>query len=227
MDRPNQMDRPNPDLYELLGVRPDADTRAIKRAFQARARAMHPDVSGDPDADDRFAALSRAYAVLSRPTARLLYDRVSWPGAASASMRAPRVHLEPFEAERGANRRVMALSEAPCPECGGSGSTDAAHEAIEEEEPRPCDVCEGSGRTTVERIVDVDIPPGVENGTVIRVAAGASRGEDRERDLHVLVRVLPEPDYTLLRYAAAAALALALVLFVVLAVFPGSLVRGL
>ena len=218
------MDRPNPDLYELLGVRPDADARAIRRAFQARTRTIHREVSGNPDADDRFAALSRAYAVLSRPTARLLYDRVSWPGAASTSMRAPRVHLEPFEAERGANRRVMAVSETPCPECGGKGSTD---EAVEGEEPRPCDLCEGSGRTTVERTVDVDIPPGVENGTVIRVAAGASRGEDRERDLHVLVRVLPEPDYTLLRYAAAAALALALVLFVVLAAFPGSLVRGL
>ena len=58
------------DLYELLGVRKSASATEIRRAFQKRARALHPDLNpGDPVAAERFREVARAFEVLSDPAA--------------------------------------------------------------------------------------------------------------------------------------------------------------
>lgn len=63
------------DFYEVLGVDRDADQRAIKRAFLKKARSVHPDVSDDPDAEEKFKELNEAYSVLSDEQKRANYDR--------------------------------------------------------------------------------------------------------------------------------------------------------
>ena len=42
------------DYYEVLGVSRAADDGDIKRAFRRLAREVHPDVSAEPDAAERF-----------------------------------------------------------------------------------------------------------------------------------------------------------------------------
>ncbi|MBW3593552.1 MAG: hypothetical protein KY396_07645 [Actinobacteria bacterium] len=69
--------------------------------------------------------------------------------------------------------------------------------------------------------MNVEIPPGAEDGGVIRVDGGTSgNGRRSARDLYVRLRVVPERDSRLLRGVAAAALAVALVLFAILYVAP-------
>lgn len=63
------------DYYEVLGVERDADQRTIKRAFLKKARTVHPDVSDDPDAEEKFKELNEAYSVLSDEQKRANYDR--------------------------------------------------------------------------------------------------------------------------------------------------------
>ncbi len=63
------------DYYEVLGVDRDADQRTIKRAFLKKARTVHPDVSDDPDAEEKFKELNEAYSVLSDEQKRANYDR--------------------------------------------------------------------------------------------------------------------------------------------------------
>jgi molecular chaperone DnaJ len=76
------------DFYALLGVRPDASTEDIKRAYRQRARELHPDANpGDAKAEERFKAVSRAYEVLSDPEQRVRYDRFGEAGVAGSSAR--------------------------------------------------------------------------------------------------------------------------------------------
>jgi molecular chaperone DnaJ len=56
--------------------------------------------------------------------------------------------------------------ERTCPACQGRG------EVIED----PCPSCSGSGRVTRERTLSVNIPPGVEDGTRIRLAGEGEAG---------------------------------------------------
>src|SRR4051794_14060514 len=71
------------DYYELLGVPRDADDVQIKKAFRALARKLHPDVSEDPDAEERSKEVAEAYEVLSNKETRQLYDRYGHAGLRS------------------------------------------------------------------------------------------------------------------------------------------------
>lgn len=55
------------DYYRVLGVPPQATEAEIKRAYRRLAQRCHPDVSKEPEAEERFKILSEAYATLGDP----------------------------------------------------------------------------------------------------------------------------------------------------------------
>ncbi len=63
------------DLYEVLGVQPDAGPEELQQAYRKLARTYHPDVNRSPEAEDRFKEVNEAYHVLSDPSKRSRYDR--------------------------------------------------------------------------------------------------------------------------------------------------------
>jgi molecular chaperone DnaJ len=78
------------------------------------------------------------------------------------------------------------VTAAPCFRCEGSGQIV----------PNPCAQCGGDGRMRVRRDIEVEVPPGIDDGQRLRLP---SRGPAAPRggaagDLYVLVRVRPHPD---------------------------------
>lgn len=72
------------DYYETLGVPKDASESELKSAFRGLARKFHPDVSQEPDAEDRFKEINEAYAILSDSEKRAAYDRYGHAGVQGA-----------------------------------------------------------------------------------------------------------------------------------------------
>jgi len=63
-------------LYDLLGVRPDADAESLKKGFREAVKLHHPDRHpGDPDAAFRFRRIVAANDILRDAELRAAYDR--------------------------------------------------------------------------------------------------------------------------------------------------------
>ncbi len=75
--------------------------------------------------------------------------------------------------------------ERTCPSCHGRG------QVIED----PCKTCGGAGRTTRERTLSVNVPPGVEDGTRIRLAGEGEAGVrgGPPGDLYIFLSLAPHP----------------------------------
>ncbi|ABF46372.1 chaperone DnaJ-like protein [Deinococcus geothermalis DSM 11300] len=69
------------DYYEVLGVPRSASDADIKSAYRKLAKKYHPDKNqGDDKAAERFKEIGEAYAVLSDPEKRQLYDQYGHTG---------------------------------------------------------------------------------------------------------------------------------------------------
>ena len=51
---------------EALGLQPGASRREVKEAYRRLSKAYHPDISKDPEAKDKFIALTEAYNFLTK-----------------------------------------------------------------------------------------------------------------------------------------------------------------
>lgn len=61
-------------LYEVLRVKQDASPLEIKAAYRSLAKLYHPDASSAESDGRDFMEIHNAYATLSDPAARALYD---------------------------------------------------------------------------------------------------------------------------------------------------------
>ncbi len=84
------------DYYALLGIGADADGGAVRAAYLALAKRLHPDMADDDQAalrsTERFVLIQEAYDVLRDPTRRRQYDEER--GRLSASEKAERAQRE-------------------------------------------------------------------------------------------------------------------------------------
>lgn len=63
------------DYYKIMGLDRKVSQDEIKRAYRKLARKYHPDVSKEPNAENKFKELGEAYEVLKDPEKRAKYDQ--------------------------------------------------------------------------------------------------------------------------------------------------------
>lgn len=89
------------------------------------------------------------------------------------------------EAYRGGNKSIRIKSNASCTECHGWGMINRSF----------CRRCGGTGTIPEEKSLEVKIPPGVHEGSRIRLKGqgGEGTGDGEKGDLYLKVRILPHP----------------------------------
>ena len=256
-----------PDYYEVLEVSREVSAAELKSAYRNKALELHPDRNpDDPQAEEQFKICAEAYAVLSDPNKRQLYDRFGHAGLSGGG--APgfgdigdvfsqfqdifgdifgfggfgRRRRNPNAPTRGADIRAdvsLSLREAAfgtkteidlshpspceachgsgaeggvlegCATCGGRGQVARAQGAFVMTTNCPtcrgrgtrakaaCRQCEGAGQIDVERVVKVNVPPGVDTGQNLRLTGQGQAGSrgGPPGDLYVTVHVEPDEDF--------------------------------
>ena len=74
------------DYYEILGVDKNASDEEIKKAYRKMAKKWHPDANPDnrKEAEEKFKEIGEAYATLSDPQKRKMYDQFGSNGPGGA-----------------------------------------------------------------------------------------------------------------------------------------------
>jgi curved DNA-binding protein len=85
------------DYYKIMGVARDASQDEIKRVYRRLARKYHPDVSKEPNAEEKFKEVQEAYEVLKDPEKRAAYDQLGTNWRAGQEFRPPPDWARDFE----------------------------------------------------------------------------------------------------------------------------------
>ena len=92
------------DPYQTLGVARNADEKAIKSAYRKLAKELHPDRNTDnPQAADRFSAVTNAYDLLSDKDKRARFDRGEIDGDGNPKATRVRVQVRKQSSARDAD----------------------------------------------------------------------------------------------------------------------------
>ena len=149
------------DYYNILGVSKNASVDEINAAYRSLARKYHPDVNKDPDAVDKFKAVTEAYEVLSDKDKRAQHDNPfpfgnmgnffsqMFAGAAARQHRSHpsnldvhyRLNIDFLEAANGCAKDVEIPLKELCKTCGAVGWMKV----------EKCFVCNGVGQVAQQQ----------------------------------------------------------------------------
>ena len=125
-------------------------------------------------------------------------------GFSSEPVRAPDLRAEVLvsltDAIKGARRRLELVAQDECATCGGSGITTTEKRQGKTrviQSATACPTCGGAGVIATPRALEVTIPPGVSDGTNLRLKGQGGRGPrpDLNGDLFLTVRIEQRPPF--------------------------------
>ena len=206
------------DYYQILGVSPDADAKAIKTAYRKLARKYHPDMNPDEGAEDKFKEVAEAYEALKDAGRRAEYDEMRQHGGRSGSRFEPPPDWQGNAGfgSAGAGQFDGDFSDFFNSIFSGAGGEsrqqrsglrgqDAEIEMpifLEESVSETSKLVEYMIRVIeqgqvkeVKKSLKVKIPAGVQDGERIRLKGqgGSGQGDGSNGDLYLHIRLVPHP----------------------------------
>ncbi len=195
------------DYYSILGIDRGADETDVRRAFRNMARKYHPDLNkDDKDAEARFKEVNEAYEVLSNADSRKKYDAYGdqWKDAdrIEEARRASRTSygspfdftthgyydsgdmFSEFEDILGGGFRNFETRRAP-----GKSRTETTVTISLEQAYSGTTINANLTMGGRARRFEVDIPPGVDNGSSVKVSPESGT------DMIFRVEVSPHPRF--------------------------------
>jgi len=213
------------DYYAILGVSKTATQEEVQRAYRKLARKYHPDINKAADAEEKFKQINEAYEVLGDPDKRARYDQFGsgWGGQFAHhghqggdnvrfhfSSDDPGQFSDFFQTLFGGG---WAFGEET--EFRGGGTrrrrgrdheatinitlAEAYHGAKKSKELEQVEADRTGRPTRTKRSYEITIPPGVTDGSLIRLAGqgGSGSGGGEAGDLFLRVNILPNNRFTL------------------------------
>lgn len=193
------------DYYHIMGVARNATEKDIKTAYRKLARKYHPDISKEPNAEEKFKEVGQAYKVLSDPKARAAYDQYGEHFEQAQQQQSSASGWQ----DMGMDEDFLAslFGQARSRQAKMKGEDYQASITLTLEElfhgtTRQIDVPvhrhtpEGQVETSTQRLT-VKIPAGVRQGHKIRLAGqgGPSSNQGPRGDLYLTVHVQKHPLY--------------------------------
>jgi DnaJ-class molecular chaperone len=209
------------DYYQILGVPKTATEDAIRKEYRSLARKHHPDLNpGNKSAEDKFKEINEAYEVLSDSEKRLKYDQLGTNSDTEEAFRRPSGRAngqagfhngsDGFAGEHGTegfSDFFEGLFSGHRAARGGNNFRMAGQDVnatitltLEEAHSGVVRTIMLEGAEVKSKTLEVTIPPGVRDGSVIRLAGQGDRGSGGSPagDLHLHVNLEPHPLFQLL-----------------------------
>ena len=204
------------DYYSILGVERTAAADEIKKAYRKLAQKYHPDVSKDPQGEEKFKEVAEAYDTLKNPEKRAAYDQLGQyrPGQdfepppdwgrqhGDSHFSFEDIDLGDLFASMGGHQRAGGGAHFRMP---GEDYEVTAHISLEEaytgtdvELSLAVPEADAQGRLKrVPRTFKVKIPKGAADGQRLRLAGRGGKGINggRDGDLYINVALHPHPLY--------------------------------
>ena len=201
------------DYYEILGVGRDADDKQLKKAFRKFARKYHPDLNpNNKEAEQRFKEVNEAYEILSDPAKRKQYDSFGHAAfdAGFQGSEGFRPRTGGFDPRAAQDRGFGSIFEdifgdvfsgrresQPVPETGKDLVYNLEIDLKDAYHGTSTYVNIQRGARLQSEQIMVKIPPGVDNGTKVRVAGkgGAGIRGGKSGDLYIITSIRPDRFY--------------------------------
>lgn len=192
------------DYYKIMGVNQDASEKDIKMAYRKLARKYHPDISKEPNAEERFKEMGEAYEVLKDPKKRAEYDQYlkykefnpkshGFTGQRPQEQPFQEFHFDSdfFETLFGHSR----YQQQPITGQNYHGNITISLEEAYHGAVKNLQVPVDQGPETKIQTLKVKIPAGVKSGQQIRLAGqgGSGTGGGQRGDLYLTVEVMKHP----------------------------------
>jgi curved DNA-binding protein len=215
------------DYYKILGVSKTATADEVKQAYRRLARKYHPDVNpNDKAAEEKFKDINEAYEVLSDPSKRRQYDRFGQyyqQGGFRSSRDAYTYSSSPFSQDFGGSgfggsgvdfsqfddfqdfidqllgRVRSQTADRSSGFSGSTGNTSYDAEAtIQISIPEAFEGGKRRLRVGGDRVLEVNIPPGITPGKRIRLRGqGHPNPNGGAGDLYLKIELKDHPFYRL------------------------------